>query len=70
MRVNISRNQNKILNLPDFQETVSNFSRLWYSREHSGKWMIYGITKNEAAYRVAFLFILQTLSFKLYNFPT
>ena len=43
-RINISRNHSKSLNLPDLQETVSNlrkciFSRLWYSREQSGKWM-------------------------------
>ena len=42
--INISRNHSKSLNLPDLQETVSNlpkciFSRLWYSREQSGKWM-------------------------------
>ena len=43
-RINISRNHSKSLNLPDLQETVSNlceciFSRLWYSRKQSGKWM-------------------------------
>ena len=41
MRMNISRNRSKSLNLPDLQETVSNLRECIFhdSHEHSGKWM-------------------------------
>ena len=42
-RIDISRNNSKSLNLPDLEETVKftrmHFSRVWYSCEHSWKWM-------------------------------
>ena len=66
MRINISWNRSKSLNLPDLQETVKftrmHFSRLWYSHEHSGKWMHAEKTWYTVAYYKVGIIIWQTLS--------